>query len=316
MTFTRMRVDVRRSTRLDPRLVAVLERMTEPDPERRLSDARVALEQLRPLTTRYGSGQGPALRALAQQAAAGPTHRGVPDEDLLPSERMREAGARLATLDAPMDVPPLSQAVGGVEGGAISPDGTVIVVDHHVIDTHRMAPIATLPDGLHPVAVSVAGAVPQGYIDGVTAQRACRAAGKRLCTDAEWLRACQGAAGQTFPYGAARQDGVCNDARAQHPAVQLFPDDPNPFDRIQHPCINQLADGLATTGEHAGCVSADGAFDMMGNLHEWTADPEGTFRGGFYVDTVRNGPGCRYRTGAHGRGHWDYSTGFRCCADR
>jgi formylglycine-generating enzyme required for sulfatase activity len=55
--------------------------------------------------------------------------------------------------------------------------------------------------------------------------------------------------------------------------------------------------------------------DLMGNLHEWTADPAGTFRGGFYVDTVRNGPGCLYRTTAHDVGHRDYSTGFRCCAD-
>ena len=53
---------------------------------------------------------------------------------------------------------------------------------------------------------------------------------------------------------------------------------------------------------------------MMGNLHEWVADASGTFRGGFYADTSRNGPGCLYRTTAHNRQHWDYSTGFRCCA--
>ena len=53
-------------------------------------------------------------------------------------------------------------------------------------------------------------------------------------------------------------------------------------------------------------------FDMMGNLHEWTSDPTGTFRGGFYVDTVNNNPGCLYRTTAHTTPHWDYSTGFRC----
>jgi hypothetical protein len=28
-----------------------------------------------------------------------------------------------------------------------------------------------------------------------------------------------------------------------------------------------------------------------------------------------NGEGCLYRTTAHGVSHWDYSTGFRCCAD-
>jgi formylglycine-generating enzyme required for sulfatase activity len=109
---------------------------------------------------------------------------------------------------------------------------------------------------------------------------------------------------------------VCNDARARHPAVELFPNDPNPFDRIQHPCINQLPDGLAPAGSHPECVTPEGVFDLMGNLHEWTADPTGTFRGGFYVDTERNGPGCLYRTTAHNRQHWDCSTGFRCCADR
>ncbi len=39
------------------------------------------------------------------------------------------------------------------------------------------------------------------------------------------------------------------------------------------------------------------------------------FRGGFYADTKINGEGCLYRTTAHGFTHWDYSTGFRCCAD-
>ena len=37
--------------------------------------------------------------------------------------------------------------------------------------------------------------------------------------------------------------------------------------------------------------------------------------GGFYVDTQINGNGCLYATTAHDTGHWDYSTGFRCCAD-
>ena len=67
-------------------------------------------------------------------------------------------------------------------------------------------------------------------------------------------------------------------------------------------------------GARDECVTAEGAFDMMGNLHEWTADPAGTFRGGFYVDTAINGNGCLYATTAHDVSHWDYSTGFRCCA--
>ena len=164
-------------------------------------------------------------------------------------------------------------------------------------------------------AVSLADAVPQGYISGRQAGRACAEAGKRLCTDEEWLLACRGDEDRTYPYGADRQPGVCNDARAVHPAVELFPNDPNPFARIQDACINQLPDSLARTGAHPACVTPEGIYDLMGNLHEWTADPDGTFRGGFYVDTVVNGPGCLYRTTAHNVDHWDYSTGFRCCAD-
>jgi formylglycine-generating enzyme required for sulfatase activity len=165
-------------------------------------------------------------------------------------------------------------------------------------------------------AVSAPGVVPQGYISGTQAGAACARAGKRLCSDAEWLRACQGAAGHTFPYGDARVAGACNDARACHPAVQYFESsDGSVFSMIDHPCLGQLPDGLAPTGAYASCASDDGAFDLMGNLHEWTDDPAGTFRGGFYVDTAINGDGCLYRTTAHDTGHWDYSTGFRCCAD-
>lgn len=165
-------------------------------------------------------------------------------------------------------------------------------------------------------ALSLAEAIPQGYVTGVQAEAACLEAGKRLCTDAEWLRACRGASDRVYPYGDARVDGQCNDARARHPAVERFgTSDDWIWSRLGDACINQLPDSLAPTGAHPGCVTAEGVMDMMGNLHEWTADPTGTFRGGFYVDTVRNGEGCLYRTTAHDRGHWDYSTGFRCCAD-
>jgi len=171
--------------------------------------------------------------------------------------------------------------------------------------------------GTAPVrARSIAGAVPQGYINGVQAGNACAAAGKRLCTNTEWLRACRGPSTTTYPYGNTRQAGVCNDARAMHPAVEYFGSSaPSTFSMLDHPCINQLPDSLDRTGANTGCVTAEGAFDMMGNLHEWTSDTAGTFRGGYYVDTVMNGNGCLYVTTAHNTAHWDYSTGFRCCAD-
>jgi len=164
-------------------------------------------------------------------------------------------------------------------------------------------------------AVSLRAAVPQAYISQVEASSACIAAGKRLCTDTEWLRACRGPTTTTYPYGNTRMPGVCNDARSVHPAVELYgTSDSWIFSHLDSPCLNQEAAGLDRTGALAGCVTAEGAFDMMGNVHEWTADPAGTFRGGYYVDTVLNGNGCLYATTAHDVSYWDYSTGFRCCA--
>ena len=82
----------------------------------------------------------------------------------------------------------------------------------------------------------------------------------------------------------------------------------------------QLSDGRPIDVPLAGVerlvpANAYGVFDMVGNLHEWIDDPEGTFRGGFYMDTSRNGDGCSYETTAHNVQYHDYSTGFRCCME-
>jgi formylglycine-generating enzyme len=172
------------------------------------------------------------------------------------------------------------------------------------------------PGAIPMIAVSVANAVPQGYIDGDQASEACLNAGKRLCTNTEWLRACRGPNDTTYPYGNTKMLGVCNDHRSVHPAAEYYgTTDSWIYSHIDNACLNQLPDSLDRAGENAGCVTYEGAYDMMGNLHEWTSDPAGTFRGGYYVDTVLNGPGCVYVTTAHNTLHWDYSTGFRCCAD-
>jgi hypothetical protein len=54
---------------------------------------------------------------------------------------------------------------------------------------------------------------------------------------------------------------------------------------------------------------------MVGNVHEWTADPKGTFRGGYYLDTHINGDGCDYRTVAHEATYHRLLDRLRCCAD-
>ena len=84
--------------------------------------------------------------------------------------------------------------------------------------------------------------------------------------------------------------------------------------KMNDPRLNQLEGALARTGSHSGCTNDYGVYDMVGNLHEWTSDPNGTFQGGYYLDTSINGEGCSYRTTAHDFDYHDYSTGFRCCA--
>ena len=160
------------------------------------------------------------------------------------------------------------------------------------------------------------GEPPQGYISGDVAAEACALAGKRLCTAPEWMRACEGPSGTLYPYGNQEDPEACNTARGVHPVVELFGVDADwSPTQMNDPRLNQLPDSLDAAGANPACVSADGVYDLHGNLHEWIDDPDGTFRGGFYVDAVLNGAGCTYTTTAHSTTYHDYSTGFRCCAD-
>jgi sulfatase modifying factor 1 len=209
------------------------------------------------------------------------------------------------------------------------PDHMVLVGDAFCIDAYeatleervgdewtRASPYETIGD--REVRATVGpGRVPQGYISGEEAAAACEASGKRLCSTDEWLAACQGPDGWTWPYGATYESGACNDVYAGgHPVVDYFGTSEGVWDgaHMNDPGINQQPDSLAAGGTFSRCESAWGAFDLHGNLHEWIDDPDGTFRGGFYADGEINGPGCTYRTTAHSVGYHDYSTGFRCCS--
>ncbi|MEM9073145.1 MAG: SUMF1/EgtB/PvdO family nonheme iron enzyme [Myxococcota bacterium] len=208
---------------------------------------------------------------------------------------------------------------GMVDLGAFCMDrfeASLVVVDDSGAAVGSWSPFHN-PGTRRVAAVSLRNAIPQGYINGRQAADACAVAGKRLCTNTEWLAACQGSAGRTYPYGTSRRAGICNDARATHPAVERFGTSADwIWSELDDACINQIPDSLARTGSHPECVTPEGVLDLMGNLHEWTSDASGVFRGGFYADTRINGEGCLYRTTAHSTGHFDYSTGFRCCASR
>lgn len=127
-------------------------------------------------------------------------------------------------------------------------------------------------------AVSVSGVTPSGYITQIQATAACRNAGKRLVTNAEWTAAALG----TPDPGTDNGTSDCN-------VASTF--------------------AVANTGSRSLCVSDTGNFDMVGNLHEWVADwvPLSTACpgwGGFSDDTMclagastTGGPGALVRGG-------------------
>ncbi len=161
-------------------------------------------------------------------------------------------------------------------------------------------------------AVSKAGVFPQAYVHQGDAKRACERAGKRLCSDPEWLSACRGATQTTWPYGTRFRSGYCNDDGVA-PLREVF--GRFHFDTVtmNDPRLNRVEGTVARTGSFSRCTSGNGVYDMVGNVHEWTAG--GTFRGGFFLETKQLGEGCTYNTTAHPTDYHDYSTGFRCCAD-
>lgn len=180
-----------------------------------------------------------------------------------------------------------------------------------------VSPFESPPSGQKFFARSVAAATPQAYIKGPEALAACRASGKRLCEAAEWRAACGGSQGFAFPYGKKKEPRRCRDRGTAPMMVFHASTLKKGWGRteLNDPRLNQLPNTVSKTGSHEGCVNDYGLFDMVGNLHEWTADPNGTFQGGYYLDTAEHGEGCAYRTIAHPFDYSDYSIGFRCCSD-
>jgi formylglycine-generating enzyme required for sulfatase activity len=89
-------------------------------------------------------------------------------------------------------------------------------------------------------AVSIQSVVPARFVTWFQAQQACGNSGKRLPTSAEWQIGANGTP------------------------------DPEPGDPIAD--CNNGRGAASLTGERSHCVSARGAFDMVGNATEWVTD--------------------------------------------
>jgi len=157
-------------------------------------------------------------------------------------------------------------------------------------------------------AVSAKREVPATHASWYDAKAACEAAGKRVCSEREWVSACQGAAakdddgdggfaddfveGRSYPYGDYHDRGRCWDGRNAEKHRPVY------------------------TGEMPACVTDAGVYDMTGNVEEWAGDSPGNavLLGGAY-DTGRDHARCYRRNDTFGPGFANRRTGFRCCAD-
>lgn len=144
-------------------------------------------------------------------------------------------------------------------------------------------------------ALSVPDARPWTVVTWDEAQAACEAAGKRLCTDVEWAKACEGPDSGSgvwpkYPYGLALEPGRCNDGSA--------------------------GSEIERTGLMDRCEGGyDGLFDMSGNAAEWVdrCEDGGCFvQGGSYVDTSELDLSCNVLVG-RAPDRVGGEVGFRCC---
>jgi eukaryotic-like serine/threonine-protein kinase len=202
------------------------------------------------------------------------------------------------------------------EGMALIPAGPAVLgLAHPVHPWHR--PQAKVQLGAYCMDryeyPNQAGVKPRANVGWDEAARLCAAAGRRLCTEDEWERACRGPNGQTYVYGDTR------DARRCNTPIEGSGPGPNP-------------PPLAASGAHEGCVSAEGVYDLNGNLSEWVSDPwtgqpepfnrkavpdaEGwrAMRGGTMWNQTFYGQDCLSRHG-HARAFQNMDDGFRCCAE-
>ena len=130
---------------------------------------------------------------------------------------------------------------------------------------------------------------PQGNFNAYKAQALCKNKGKRICTEREWVAACSGAQGSSFPYGGRFIAGRCN-------------------------TLEDGRDDAVAPLEYKKCRSSARIYALAGNLAEWTKDGSGfALKGGSYAHGGSQSR-CRGRLQASPRVAQP-EFGVRCCAD-
>jgi protein-disulfide isomerase/thiol-disulfide isomerase/thioredoxin len=223
------------------------------------------------------------------------------------SEAILDAAIRVALGEAELDASGQVDVQRTVVTDEPPPAGAIAMVPQQLGDETFYIDAVEASVDAQGAARSVAGSTPT-TVSWSDADAACRASGKRMCSQAEWLAACQGedptdddgdgsvfkdfVEGRLYPYGRYHQEGLCWDAG------------------------NQEAGGPREAGSLPGCRTPSGVFDQAGNLQEWvgSSSDRALLAGGawFYGDKAN----CGAAYDNFGAGYSNRATGFRCCSDQ
>jgi hypothetical protein len=136
-----------------------------------------------------------------------------------------------------------------------------------------------------------AGKEPQREITFFDAEKKCAEIGKHLCTSHEWENACSGSERQEYPKSSSPAVQTCNVIGNRY-----FPNK------------------VAPNGSFSDCKSPVGAFDMNGNVAEWTqggaADSAFVYGGSWHNDVSSSTCSSKFLL-KKDKGY--FYVGFRCC---
>jgi formylglycine-generating enzyme required for sulfatase activity len=150
----------------------------------------------------------------------------------------------------------------------------------------------------------------------------CKQHDKELCDEDQWMRACNGPKGLTYPYASTYKRGACNDDK-----TYIVPS----WTKLAHwPAQDSVEEAkrllqAEPSGSRESCTSAEGVMDLTGNVGEWVrrtrkneTNHSHVVKGCFWGQCFRvpHEPACDYVNYQHGAGFRSYELGFRCCSKR
>lgn len=231
----------------------------------------------------------------SEEEATSAPETGVAEDTLAPDTALAFDAVPEASPDAPTDAP-VDAAGCPADMVAVGPSLCMDRYEAPNVKGEKPLAFQTAPDGV----------------------KWCAARGKRLCTEAEWVRACQGAGKLAYPYGATYVKGRCVDDKTWI--------SPNWTTLGSYPSDAALAEAnrlyqADPSGSRAGCVSEEGVIDLTGNVAEWVVrsfpnanNYEHVMKGCYWAGCYGGSPpSCSFVNPAHPGTFRTYEAGFRCC---